>query len=207
MGLGSLYQVTLGYDWYADAALSGSPVACRNVWYYRQSAGPTVIAAPVLKTLFENTIVIPRLRDIAPQNIDFQFLEIKDPYQNPDYVNAGLAYTGNRVITQGVAPSFLGVSYSTQRPYPGTRSGRKRFPFLMEEDMNGNNLAGTFLALADVTGLAVDMATVLSSGGDTFIPIVAKRADTPGALPTLSYDITAAWDIQSKIATQNTRKS
>lgn len=200
MATNDIYQLTIQYDW-------NDQVECKNVFYYQQTdANPT--GAEQLNLAFAVEIY-PKVRAVAPTFIDFNLQEVVNVRLPTDY------YVGNYAGAAGLrdvpdaerAPSFLALQYVSDRLQPGTRSARKRFPFLYETDINGNTVIAATSGSAPVLELGVVMSAPISNGGRTFRPVVVKRPVKLGTLPTVQYIIpNNGYKVSLKVSTQNSRK-
>lgn len=202
MAVNDIYKVTFKYTWTPADGIAGGAVDCTNVHFYRQSSGATVAALSLrvaLVTLYNN------LRDVAPPFITFTGIDVVNVKTPTDYYNAVLNAVGLRVVTTQQMPSYVALQYVSSRAQPGTRSARKRYPFLVEEDCAGNFLTGAFSTNTEVQDVKDNLGAVITNETETFQPVVVKKPITLGVNPTVSYQI-PFYGVSSKIATQNSRK-
>lgn len=200
MAVGDVYQVVLNYRW-------NNEIDCKNVFYYIQSAGGSPSAAN-LNLAFSDGVATPLL-NLAPEFCVFTTQQVTNIHTPTDYAEGDYANNaGDRTEESDPCPSFLALQYKSTRPHPGTRSARKRFPFLYESDIDGNNveaaLSGSVVALA----VANALNDIISNGGKSFNPVVVHRPIILGTNPDVVYELTSqTWSVQTKVSTQNSRKT
>lgn len=201
MATGDIYQLVLKYRW-------DDSIDCSNAFYYQHAAGTASIAADFLNDAFISD-VFPAIDALAPTAISFISQDIVN-YRNPaDYQVAPFGtQTGNRTSESTLAPSFLAIQYVSGRAEPGTRSARKRFPFLFENDFAKNMLDLSAPVATIATNLATAMSNIISNGGNTFTPVCVKRPLILGVNPGYSFVIPPRpYVLSQKLSTQDTRKS
>jgi len=152
--------------------------------------------------------VLPELIACAPTAVTFEQIDVVCVRTPTDFYSEALGSEPGTRITDPVsqlAPSFLAVQYRSNRAGPGTRHGRKRFPFLYEADFSGNDLASgvesdpDFLAVATVLGQAISFASI------SFTPVICHGALVLGVVPTVSFPV-ESYGLRTRISTQNSRK-
>ncbi|HEU0050153.1 MAG TPA: hypothetical protein VFQ43_21360 [Nitrososphaera sp.] len=200
MALNDIYQITLNYMW-------GEVIQCKNVFYYQQTDS-NASGADQLNTAMA-VQVTEKILDLAPEFCIFQTQDVVN-LRNPSdfYIGDYADNAGDRVVADtDPAPPFLAVQFASARAFPGTRSARKRFPFLYETDLDGRFLSSSFSGLASVAALATALAAVISSGGRSFRPVVVQRPTPLGANPPVRYVIAAgSYAVKTRVSTQNSRK-
>lgn len=200
MATGSIYQITLNYTW------NGS-IACSNVFHYLQIAGAS-FAADELNLAFA-VDVTESILNVAPAFCTFQLQQVVNIANPIDFFEGDYAdNAGDRTEDSDPCPSFLALQFRSARAHPGTRSARKRFPFLYESDIDGNNVEAALTGSAVVTALETALAARLTSGSNQFDPCVVAHPIHLGSTPTIRYVIApGTYSVVSKVSTQNTRKS
>lgn len=203
MAVSDIYQVRLhqqafGIDLY-------------NVWYYRQTAGSTLVPlnATHLWSAFDAAVHAPLIavQGDYVDHLDMDVTNIRLPSDYFQFVFSGVAGTRTPPVG-GVdpAPTFLAWTHKSARPYPGTRSARKRFAGLFEGDIDTNDLSAAFIALGGLATLSTAMGATINNSGDTFQPVVIHRPIVLGSNPVVSY-VPSTWTLDQKVSTQNSRKS
>lgn len=200
MALNDIYQITLNYMW-------GEVVQCKNVFYYQQTDS-NASGAEQLNTAMAIDVT-EKILDVAPEFCIFQTQDVVN-LRNPSdfYIGDYADNAGDRVVADtDPAPPFLAAQWVAARAFPGTRSARKRFPFLYENDLDGRFLSTSFSGLASVAALSTALAAVISYGGRTFRPVVVERPTPLGANPPVRYVIAAgSYGLSTRVSTQNSRK-
>ncbi|HJP95820.1 MAG TPA: hypothetical protein VJ843_00455 [Candidatus Saccharimonadales bacterium] len=200
MALNDVYMITLNYTW-------GDVVDCKNVFYYQQTDS-NASGAEQLNTAMAIDVT-EKILDVAPEFCTFQTQEVVNLRNPADFYLGDYADNeGDRVVADtDPAPPFLAAQWVSARAFPGTRSARKRFPFLYETDLDGRFLSTSFSGLASVTALSAALAAVISYGGRTFRPVVVERPTPLGSLPTVRYVIApGSYGLNTRVSTQNSRK-
>lgn len=200
MAINDIYQVVLNYMW-------GEDIQCKNVFYYQQTDS-NASGAQQLNNAMSSDIVTP-LQLIAPPFIEFGLQETVNLRNPSDFFVGDYADNpGDRVVADtDPAPPFLAVQFVSQRAYPGTRSARKRFPFLYETDLDGRFLSTSFTGLTAVSTVATALAAVISNGGRSFRPVVVSRPTPLGTNPPVKYVIApGTYAVSTRVSTQNSRK-
>lgn len=204
-----IYMCKVTYVW-TDGTAESEAETCTNRWFYQQVGGLNENSADELENAFYAN-VWDYMRAVAPNTISFPQFEVINMMNASDY-----ALTISTVPAVGLRNPEGGVPITpvnnvglvTNRPNPGVRAGRKRFPFLYREDVVGKRLAFTALVEADWTSFAAAMAAPITFGGVTFQPVIAAPA--PGGYGSgafLRFPITS-WTPQfDRIASQDTRKN
>lgn len=201
MAINDLFRLTYFFE--------NQGVTCLNVYHYKQITGPATGASNALNQAFFNG-VYNALRNAMPEEVLITGIRVENLFTPSDfYENMAVADPGLYVSVSGLAPSWLAVQYVASRPFPGTRSARKRFPFLVENDLNGNLLdvsSAPRVALWDALGTAIGSdLTYLTYG---YTPVVVYNA-TPGVgVPptwTERYAI-GSYALSPRIASQDSRK-
>lgn len=201
MAVGDLYRVTMSYV--------NQLQECSNIFHFQQTS-TQANAAPALSAGFF-TDLFPSIVAVAPEPVIFKFLEVVNIRVPSDYSMGSLLDTpGDRPQGVGVdlAPSWLALQYFTARPYPGTRSGRKRFAFLYETDIEGNVLDEDFQILAAVTALKTALASPITDPNGNFAPAIVKsgyEVGNPLKPAVLSY-LPTTWFLDTKVSSQDSRK-
>lgn len=200
MATNDVYRVTLNYLWNAA-------IECSNVFYYRQIAG-AAFAADELNFAFAAD-VFGSIENVAPEFITFQLQQVVNVGNPIDFFEGDYADNpGDRTEVSDPCPSFLALQFRSARAYPGTRSARKRFPFLYEADIDGNSVEAALTGSVVVAALETALAARLTSGSNQFDPVVVAHPVELGVVPTVRYTIApGSYSVQSKVSTQNTRKS
>lgn len=201
MAVGDLYRVTMNY--------TNQMQECSNVFHYQQTS-TQANAAPALSAGWYDDF-FPKILAVAPELVTFQNLEVINLRVPSDYAVGSLLNTpGSRTAAVGVdlAPSWLAVQFFTARPYPGTRSGRKRFAFLYETDIEGNVLDEEFQELTALNNLAAGLDDPITDTNGSFVPAVVKagyQIGNPLKPAVLSY-LPTTWFLDIKVSSQDSRK-
>jgi len=200
MATGDIYRVTLNYLW-------NDSIQCSNVFFYRQIAG-VAFAADELNTAMALDVT-ESILNVAPTFCKFQLQQVVNVGNPVDFFEGDYAdNTGDRTEESDPCPSFVALQFRSARAYPGTRSARKRFPFLYESDVDGNTVESALTGSAVVTALETALAARLTTGSTQFDPVVVKHPVELGVTPVVSYVIApGSYSVMSKVSTQNTRKS
>lgn len=200
MATGSIYQITLNYLW-------NDTIECSNVFHYLQISGVS-FAADELNLAFA-TDVTESIINVAPEFIKFGLQQVVNIANPIDFFEGDYGGNeGDRTEESDPCPSFLALQFKSARAHPGTRSARKRFPFLYESDVDGNNIEAALSGSAVVTALKTALAARLTSGSTQFDPCVVAHPVILGVTPTIRYVIApGTYSVMTKVSTQNTRKS
>ena len=200
MAANDIYQLVQNYRW-------GDDIDCKNVYYYQQTdsnvSGASQLTAAWAAAVGDNLVTL------APPFITFGTVETVN-LRTPTDFHVG-DYNGNQgdrpQIDTDPAPPFLAVQFVSDRAYPGTRSARKRFPFLLETDLDGRFLSSSFTGLAIIGTIAAGLAATISNGGRSFRPVVVQRPTPLGVNPAVRYPIAAgSYSVSTRVSTQNSRK-
>lgn len=200
MATGSIYQITLNYKW-------GGVIDCSNVFHYLQISGVS-FAADELNLAFA-VDVNEAILNVAPGFITFNVQQVVNIANPIDFFEGDYdSNSGDRSEDSDPCPSFLALQFKSARAHPGTRSARKRFPFLYESDVDGNNVEAALYGSVVVAALETALAARLTSGSTQFDPCVVKHPIALGVTPAISYVIApGSYHVQTKVSTQNSRKS
>lgn len=163
MSVGDLYQVTTSADFLGQV--------CDNVYWYTQVAGSASNSAELLaEALLGGVTQVVR----GAQHQDYNVSRIRSVnWTNPIdfYADDGIVQPG--LVTVGEpAPSFVQFSFTLVQPYPGVKSGSKRFAGVPEFYMNGNTEGIPSLI---AIGIENALSQVLVNGGLSFKPVVLRR--------------------------------
>ena len=204
MAIGDIYRVVMNYIW-NPAAGGGSPQPCSNVFYYRLTATTALKPATELQTAFGQD-VLPSLIAIAPSTVEFTGHSCLNTADMADFYEAFYTANGGRAVGPDHPLSPVNnLTFVSQSPRPRTRSARKRFPFLVETDVNGKVIDLGAIGVALVNSAANAMENQISYGTSTAVPVVARKGATPTAPYTEVYPITQ-YDPKTYIASQDTRR-
>lgn len=201
MAVGDIYQVRF-FQQYAGED-------CMNVWYYRMTSGSSLAPgnATHLWSAFDN-LVLAALEDLQSVEVTYVSMDTLNLRLPSDYFSFNfITRTGLREPEEGAdfpAPTWVAWSHKSARPFPGTRSARKRFAGLYETDMSINQLSGSFQALGAIGTLNSAMAADLTNTGDSFEPVVVKRPIVLGTNPPVSY-VCDSWSLVTKLSHQDSR--
>lgn len=202
MAINDLYRLTYFFE--------NQGVTCLNVYHYKQLAGGATNGASNLNQAFFNTVYNP-IRNALPVDVSITGIRVENLLQNSDFFeNMGVNDPGLYESVSGLAPSWLAAQFVSPRPYPGTRSARKRFPFLVENDLNGNLLdvsSAPRVALWNALGVAI--GNEVSNLTYLYTPVVVYDASEgvgPTRLWTERYAI-SSYALSPRIASQDSRKA
>lgn len=164
-----------------------------NVYAYQQTIAITGNAANELTNGIDNHILFPLTGCVGDDThytrIEAFAIENPSDYDEKTPGND----SGNRAFTASArAPSYLAFGLRSNRGGAGTRASYKRFCGIGETDMEANFLEAAFLAIPSVEDLQVNLGTtIVSAGGDEFVPVQVKSGWELGIAPILNFLITA----------------
>lgn len=202
---GDLLQLSVNYQWLNQEVV--------NVWTYRVTASSPTDSLGALAEAYWNHVKAA-YRALAPAvtatNI-FTSVTAKEMTEGGDYAEYAIPAgerTGLRTFTTGdtFGASFLAVGARMTVPSSLTRAGQKRFPFVLDGDVSGNDLAPTIVNL--VAGVMNVAASEIILGapalGTTLVPIVVGEPND--SRPTRVYQDVTGYIISPYVTTQNSRK-
>ena len=161
----------------------------QNVFWYRlENWGGFSPGSPVANDLALNfqPNVGAALRDVMVVGSTIDRTEIVD-YGDPTDFDVCIAACGWPLVGTRVGqplPAYVCLSYRFDRPFPGQRSGWKRFSALSESDIAGDKIDAGLQAAVDA--LEAEIAQILiGPGGAIFQPVVPTGVKLLGTNPTV----------------------
>lgn len=185
-----------------------TPVEQVNVFWYRLlTFGSVTIGDPVSRELALrfNTYIVSVLNDIVSDDQQYLRTEIVNYGDVTDFdICVGdCNYPSFGAIGGEQLPAQVCWTFRYTRPFPGARSGFKRFSGISELSQADNIPTGAAIVFLDL--LADRLGEVLVTPlGVQFIPVIARTPKVLGQNP-LYYEVPGV--VYAGIGSQNSRKS
>lgn len=196
----SLFEVKLFADY--------SGQTCLSRFWYLQSVAPETTLASEVATNFEAHIQA-ELRAVTNSLYIPQVIEVIEQTSLVNFVNRASAI-GPGILAGSPVASFVAQSIRLFRTTRETRSGWKRLPGLVEEQVNGQSIAPAHVTALQALADKFDGGITVTTG--TLLPcLIRKKIDVvTGELTIASlwtYNLISDAQAVSRLTTQNTRKS
>lgn len=174
-----------------------------NTFYYQQIAGGTGNATGNLNVPFEDQVLLA-MAALATTDMTWQSIEYVNGMNNSDYYEEFNpdSVAGSRTVATP-APSFIAMSFRSNRTGPGTRYGYKRFCGFNNEDYVDNQWVSGLDTLRAT--LADKLALTLTNATYQFKPCVLRGGFKLGVNPVMAFQVTS-WSSSDDVTTQLTRK-
>lgn len=171
---------------------------CQNRFYYRQTAGTSLLAGGLNAALVDD--LIPIMASLQSEDLVYDRIEIINMDNPADFGIFPVPgpITGARVGT--TAPSFNAWAFRLNRTTRNIRNGRKSLAGVMEGDTTGNDPHPDFLPVLNAAGIIFG-ATIVNTAGDAYAPLLAR--EVLGVI-TYSEPVSSAQFV--RYSTQNSRK-
>lgn len=198
MAVGDLYQCVV------TASLLG--VNVNNIYWYQQVAGSAANSAELLGDgLLGGVTEI--VRDMQHQDYNTDELRVVNWNTPTDFHNRTNIVQPGTVNIGEPLPTFAQYSFTFAQPYPGVKSGGKRFAGVAEAYTNGNT-GGVPQALWEATAEA--LGNVLNVSGLSFKPVVLRsRVNGQPVNTEMGNPPFVTWDVgtvlYAGISTQRSR--
>jgi len=202
MASGDVYKLDLLSTWTIDQV-----VPMRNTFFYQLVNAVSGVAQRCFEAFEED--VLPELIALAPIHVTFDRIDVVNVGTPTDFYTdfiGGVAGDRETDPASTGSPSWLCVQLVGNRAGPGTRNARKRFSFLYEGDVIGNQTTVAFDLLAELSALETALEGGIAFASIAFNPVVVAHPVTLGTAPTVRFPITS-YSAARKLSTQNTRKT
>lgn len=170
---------------------------------------------------FWNWLEASGINTVVANNTTFYGVSVRNLYYPTVFHELGGVTPVTGIHEGNKAPTFLCVSFKSNKPAYGQRPARKRFGGLTEDLLNGDYITGGAGYPDMLDNFAVALGDFIQTGGTPatyqFEPVVVKRVKYVTADDKVAYrypqsaeeaDIFQAviWSWDEKVTTQNTRK-
>lgn len=206
LNVDDLLQITVNYQWLNQEVV--------NVWTYRVTASLGTDTLGQLAQAYWNHVkgVYRALAPAVTATNIFTSVIAKEMVEGGDYAEYAIPAnerTGLRTFTTGdtFGASFLAVGARMTVPSSLTRAGQKRFPFVLDGDVSGNDLGPTIINLvADIMRVAGKEDIILGAPalGTTLLPVIVGEPNA--SRPTRVYQDVTGYIVSPYVTTQNSRK-
>jgi len=176
---------------------------CVNVfWYQVPASGMESNNAAELRDLFNNNIV-PFINNIISANVDDYRLDVinwRDPQDSSFLSDTDFGESSLGTML----PSFVTMTFRSQRTAPGKRYSYKRFAGITSTHIVGNTPVDNG---SDLSNIADALAVTLEINQRVYAPVQVKTSTLPHmgtGQPTVSMGLGVSWDFF--VGSQNSRK-
>lgn len=185
------------YELVLESSASGQPM--KSVFHYLTTLGQDDMQEEVADS-FDATIMSD-LAGILNSNISFDNIRVANLTGVLADWNLTPSQGSGDVIGSNMA-AFTAASYVLNRTTKETRNGAKRFPGMVEENVNGASFTGPYFTALEA--FAIVLASQITGGGVNADLVILRKPDILGVW---LYNDVANAQALNRLTTQNSRKN